>query len=228
MPVTVIDFQERVRARRDRVAESVRRRLSESRTPVVNIMSAPEAGKTLLLERTLEALNTELNIAVITADGRARDDARRIARHTGLLVHAVDAHEATHLDVLHLDRALRSIDLDYTQLLLVENGGDPAAAAQVDLAADRKVVLVSMHEDVAAIDRVAPAIEAASAIVFTKCDLMSERDFDVEEALSIVERLNPLARLFILSAATGHGVDAWLDFLRGLQRDRGALRAERH
>ena len=52
----------------------------------INIMSSPGAGKTVLLERTLAALNQELKIAVIEGDMTALLAARVICDTMGHLV----------------------------------------------------------------------------------------------------------------------------------------------
>ena len=68
MAVRTIEVRERVMARNDALAEGVRERLHSAGVVALNLVSSPGSGKTALLERTLEALDPELEIAVVTGD----------------------------------------------------------------------------------------------------------------------------------------------------------------
>ncbi|MGA1626757.1 MAG: hydrogenase nickel incorporation protein HypB, partial [Prochlorothrix sp.] len=63
----------------------------------LNLMSSPGAGKTSLLEKTLEALAGELQIAVIEGDMTTQLDADRL-RAYGVPVIAINTGRACHLD----------------------------------------------------------------------------------------------------------------------------------
>ena len=65
MAVRTIEVREKVMETNNRIAAEVRERLSRARVPAFNLVSSPGAGKTLLLERTLEALGSELTVAVV-------------------------------------------------------------------------------------------------------------------------------------------------------------------
>src|ERR1051325_6085483 len=78
MAVRTIDVRERVMARSDALAVEVRSRLRAARVPALNLVSSPGAGKTLLLERTLQDLGAELDLAVITGDVQTQNDADRL------------------------------------------------------------------------------------------------------------------------------------------------------
>src|SRR3990172_3993795 len=106
MAVRTIEVRERVMARNDLLASEVRRRLAGAGVTAFNLVSSPGSGKTLLLERTLQALDGELDIAVITGDVQTQNDADRLARHTGRLVQAVVTGGACHLDALQVQTAL--------------------------------------------------------------------------------------------------------------------------
>ena len=123
MAVRTIEVRERVLARNDLLAVEVRRRLSDAGVVAFNLVSSPGSGKTLLLEKTLEALGEELDIAVVTGDVQTQNDADRLARHTHRLVQAVVTGGACHLDASQLTEALTQIDLERTRLLFIENVG---------------------------------------------------------------------------------------------------------
>ncbi|HWR73637.1 MAG TPA: GTP-binding protein, partial [Nitrospirota bacterium] len=52
----------------DRIAEENRKRFQEAGLYVVNLMGAPGAGKTSLLERTIRELKPRLRMGVIEGD----------------------------------------------------------------------------------------------------------------------------------------------------------------
>src|SRR5574341_1764280 len=96
MAVRTIEVRERVMARNDEIAARVRARLASAGVPTFNLVSSPGSGKTLLLERTLAELGSELRIAVVTGDVQTQNDADRLARHTDQLVQAVVTNGACH------------------------------------------------------------------------------------------------------------------------------------
>jgi hydrogenase nickel incorporation protein HypB len=117
MPIRTIEVRERVMARNDELAAEVRRRLTKADVPSFNLVSSPGAGKTALLERTLDALGREMRIAVVTGDVQTQNDAERLARRTSRLVQAVVTGGACHLDASQVLDSLSAIDLSDTQLL---------------------------------------------------------------------------------------------------------------
>ena len=80
--------------------------------PALNLVSSPGAGKTLLLERTLQALGSTLTMAVVTGDVQTENDARRLACHTDALVQAVVTGGGCHLDARQILTALEEVDLN--------------------------------------------------------------------------------------------------------------------
>jgi len=215
MTVTVIDVRERVMARNDEIARGVRERLERARAPAFNFISSPGAGKTLLLERTLDALNAQLRIAVVTGDCQTQNDADRLARHTDRLVQAVVTNGGCHLDARQIYTALGSIALDATDLLLIENVGNLVCPASWDLGERSKVVLFSVTEGEDKPLKYPNAFRAARIAIVTKLDLLPHLEFDLASALGHARAVNPALRFFLVSARTGEGMPAWLDFLRG-------------
>ena len=106
MAVRTIEVRERVMARNDLLAAEVRRRLRDAGVVAFNLVSSPGSGKTLLLERTLEVLGEELDIAVVTGDVQTQNDADRLARRTSRLVQAVVTGGACHLDASQITALL--------------------------------------------------------------------------------------------------------------------------
>jgi hydrogenase nickel incorporation protein HypB len=222
MTVRRIDVRERVLARNDELASEVRGRLLANQVPAFNLVSSPGAGKTLLLEHTLEALGRELDIAVITGDVQTQNDADRLARHTDRLVQAVVTGGACHLDARQVLEAVRAIDLPATDLLFIENVGNLVCPAAWDLGEAAKIVILSVTEGEDKPAKYPRMFERARYVVLSKLDLLPHVPFDVERAVGFARDVNADLQFFFVSALTGEGMSDWYSFLRdSVHRARG-------
>ena len=77
----------------------------------INLMSSPGAGKTALLEASIDALGADLKIAVIEGDLETENDAERI-RRKGVPAVQISTGSACHLDAHMVHTALHELDLD--------------------------------------------------------------------------------------------------------------------
>jgi hydrogenase nickel incorporation protein HypB len=214
MAVRTIEVRERVMARNDGLAADVRRVLTDAGVTAFNLVSSPGSGKTLLLERTLEALGEELGIAVVTGDVQTQNDADRLARRTDRLVQAVVTGGACHLDASQITDALHAIDLERTRLLFIENVGNLVCPASWDLGEAAKIVLFSVTEGEDKPLKYPKMFRMARYAVLNKTDLLPYLDFDVDLAVANAREVNPELRFFFTSARTGEGLDDWFGFLR--------------
>ncbi|MDX1578886.1 MAG: hydrogenase nickel incorporation protein HypB, partial [Gemmatimonadota bacterium] len=146
MAIRTIEVRERVMARNDEIAASVRDRLARHGVPAFNLISSPGSGKTLLLEKTLQALGAELRMAVLTGDVQTRNDAERLAAHTDRLVQAVVTNGACHMDARQVSEGLDAVDLDETDVVFIENVGNLVCPASWDLGETAKIVTFSVPE----------------------------------------------------------------------------------
>ena len=218
MAVRTIEVRERVMERNDQIAHGLRRRLDDARVFTLNFVSSPGSGKTLLLERTLAALGSELEIAVVTGDIQTQNDADRLARHTQKLVQAVLTQGACHLDAKQVETALEAIDLEATDLLFIENVGNLVCPAAWRLGEDAKVVLVSVTEGEDKPLKYPKMFREARYAVINKIDLLPYVPFDVDKCIGFMRDVNPDLEIFLLSAYTGQGLDEWFAFLRARVR----------
>jgi hydrogenase nickel incorporation protein HypB len=221
MTVRTIDVRERVMAKNDELAAEVRQRLATHRVLAFNLVSGPGAGKTLLLERTLAALESELSLAVVTGDVQTQNDADRLARHTNRLVQAVVTGGGCHLDARQILTALEAVDLATTDLLFIENIGNLVCPASWDLGETAKIVLFSVAEGEDKPAKYPKMFREARCCVFTKVDLLPHVPFDLETAVRLTRAVNPALTLFFTSSHTGEGLDTWYAFLRDQVSKRG-------
>jgi hydrogenase nickel incorporation protein HypB len=225
MAIRIIEVRERVMARNDELAAAVRERLQRAGVVALNLVSSPGSGKTSLLERTLDQLAEELDIAVVTGDVQTQNDADRLARRTTRLVQAVVTGGACHLDALQVETALGSLDLERTRLLFIENVGNLVCPASWDLGEDAKVVVFSVTEGEDKPLKYPKMFQQSRYAVLNKIDLLPHLRFSVDDAVANARRVNPELGFFFTSALTGEGMEEWYGFLRQQVRAVAAIQA---
>jgi hydrogenase nickel incorporation protein HypB len=218
MAIRRIDVRERVMEKNDELAADIRRRLQAHGVPSFNLVSSPGSGKTLLLERTLQELGSELRMAVVTGDVQTQNDADRLARWTDRLVHAVVTGGACHLDARMVEKSLEDWDLANLDLLIIENVGNLVCPASWDLGETAKVVVFSVTEGEDKPVKYPKMFRQARYAVLNKVDLLPYVPFDMERAVAYAREVNPELTFFFTSALTGDGLGPWYDFLRAQVR----------
>ena len=214
MAIRTIEVREKVMARNDELAATVRERLRENGVTALNLVSSPGAGKTLLLERTLAELGEELRIAVVAGDVQTHNDASRLEALTDRLVQAVVTGGACHLDARQVSTALDAIDLDKTDLVFIENVGNLVCPASWDLGEAEMVVLFSVPEGEDKPVKYPRMFREAGCAVLNKIDLLPYVPFDLDRAIGYLREVNPDQQLFLTSALSGEGLDEWYAYLR--------------
>jgi len=208
-----IAFEQAVLARNQHLAEHNRDALRLREVRAVNLMSSPGAGKTTLLERTLTRLAGTIPLAVIEGDQETEADADRIRAAGGRAVQ-INTGTGCHLDAAMVGRAIDEL-APRGGLLFIENVGNLVCPALFDLGESARVVIASVTEGEDKPLKYPHMFRAAELVLLNKIDLLPHVDFSVERFSGDVRRINPRARILPLSARSGEGLDAWLDWLRG-------------
>ncbi len=212
-----MDLAVRLLDENDRRAAANRESFDARGLRVLNLVSSPGAGKTTLLGRTLDALAGEMRCAVLVGDLETANDARRLHR-PGVPVAQITTGGACHLDASMIARAAAAIPLEGARLLFIENVGNLVCPASFDLGENRRITLVSCTEGEDKPLKYPPIFSSAHTVVLTKIDVAEAMGFDRTVARENIRRAAPQAEVFELSAKTGEGLDAWLDYLRALAR----------
>lgn len=179
----------------------------------VNLVSSPGSGKTMLLVRTIETLRGQLPIAVIEGDQQTTHDADRI-RATGVPALQINTGKGCHLDAHMLGHALQHLHPEDDSLLLIENVGNLVCPASFDLGEAHKVVVLSVTEGEDKPLKYPDMFHAADLMLLNKIDLLPHLRFDVEQCVAYARQINPRLTVLQVSAQTGAGMEAWLDWLR--------------
>ncbi len=183
---------------------------------VVNLMSAPGSGKTTILERTLRALDGRLKVGVIEGDVQGSLDADRLAP-LGVPVAQIntDPHFGgeCHLDARMVWHALPAIELDGLDLVFIENVGNLVCPAEFWVGENRKVMVSSVAEGEDKPLKYPLMFRVSDLLLLNKMDLLGRSDFNLASFRANVARVNPTLEIIELSARTGQGLEAWIDWL---------------
>lgn len=194
------------------IAEEMKKRFNQKGILVLNLMSAPGAGKTTILERTIEYLKGRVSLAVIEGDICTTLDAERIASH-GVPAVQINTEGACHLDANMISRALDNIPLDGLDLLIIENVGNLVCPAEFDLGEDIKAMVISVTEGNDKPNKYPLMFHESGVILVNKLDLLPYTNFDMGALMRDLEELNPGVQVFPVSARTGEGMTAWVEWL---------------
>ena len=179
----------------------------------VNLVSSPGAGKTSLLEATIEVLKPELSIAVIEGDLETENDASRIRAH-GVPAIQITTGSACHLDAHMVHDALHQLDLSALDIVFIENVGNLVCPASFDLGHHHNITLLSVPEGDDKPAKYPVMFRAADLVLLSKCDLLPVLDdFKPENARRYLQQLASRAPIIELSAKNGDGMDSWLHWV---------------
>jgi hydrogenase nickel incorporation protein HypB len=98
-------------------------------------------------------------------------------------------------------------------LLFIENVGNLVCPAMWDLGEAAKVAVLSVTEGEDKPLKYPDMFAAARLMILNKVDLLPHLRFDVQRCVEYARRVNPGIELIQLSATTGEGLDAWLDWV---------------
>lgn len=221
----------------NRVARQNRAHFESHGVTALNFVSSPGSGKTTLLCATIEALKASqpgLHVAVIEGDQQTSFDADRI-RATGAPAIQVNTGKGCHLDAPMVAEAFAQLHThdhahdhghshghdhhhhhgDDHSLLFIENVGNLVCPAVWDLGEAAKVAILSVTEGEDKPLKYPDMFAASQLMILNKTDLLPHVKFDVARCIDLARRVNPAIEVIQLSATTGEGMDAWLNWLDG-------------
>ena len=184
---------------------------------VVNLMSAPGAGKTSLLERVLAG--ADIRVGVLEGDVQGSIDADRIsALHVPVVQLNTDGGFGgeCHLDANMVRSALPDFDLDDLDMLVVENVGNLVCPAEFRIGEDAKAMICSVTEGEDKPIKYPLMFRTCDVIVVNKIDLLPHLDFDLGLLLDNIAAVNPEAEVMRVSARTGEGIAEFRHWLLGV------------
>jgi hydrogenase nickel incorporation protein HypB len=208
----------------DTIARANRADFDRDGVAVVNLMSAPGAGKTSLLERVLADLDG-VRAGVLEGDVRGSLDADRLA---GLHVPVTQLNTdpgfggECHLDANMVRSALPSLSLEDIDLLVIENVGNLVCPAEFRVGEDARVMVSSVTEGEDKPLKYPLMFRQCELVLVNKVDLLPHLDFDLDLFLHHLDAVHPGVERMLVSARTGQGVEGWRDWLVGVAARAGA------
>jgi hydrogenase nickel incorporation protein HypB len=211
--MSIITIERKLLEKNDAVARENRDLLGRHGVFALNLVSSPGAGKTSLLERTLEHLRGTIPVAVIEGDVQTDLDAQRVARY-GVPAVQIITRGGCHLDAPLVRDALASIPLAGIRLLIIENVGNLVCPSNYDLGEAMKVVVASTTEGDDKPLKYPAMFRNASVLIINKIDLVPYLNSKPETLKANALQINPSLLTFETSCTTGAGIAEWCDWLR--------------
>jgi hydrogenase nickel incorporation protein HypB len=215
-----VKVEKKVLSKNDEIAAVNRSWLEDRGVVALNFISSPGTGKTLLLEKTLEALRGKVPCGVIVGDLQTDNDAKRMAGK-GARVHQIETISSCHLDAARIAPLLPEVVGDDVKLLFIENVGNLVCPASYDLGESFKVTLLSTTEGEDKPVKYPVIFSRAKVVVITKMDLAPHVEWNRDRCLGYISQVTPAAKVFELSAKSGTGMEAWVGFLQSLVKRGG-------
>lgn len=211
--VEIIEVKAALEEHNERNAALVREYCRERQIFLVNIMGSPGAGKTSLLEATVDALKDQIPIGVIEADMDSDVDTRKMLEHG---VNAVQLHTGAscHMDASMTMSGLKALEKYAPRLVFLENIGNLVCPAEFDTGAGLKVMILSAPEGDDKPLKYPLMFSVSDCLIVNKMDTAHVFGFDLEKCTEHVRELNEAASVIPVCAKNGDGICDWIDFLK--------------
>jgi hydrogenase nickel incorporation protein HypB len=209
------------------IAQANRADFDRAGVTVINLMGAPGAGKTTVLERLLgdgATIGDGVRVGVLEGDVQGSLDADRLA-HLHVPVVQLDTGSGfggeCHLDANMVRSALPLLALDDLDLLIVENVGNLVCPAEFRIGEDARIMVSSVAEGDDKPLKYPLMFRTCELVVVNKVDLLAYVDFDLDKFFYHLEAVHPGVAHLEVSARTGEGIDELRAWLAGVpDRDR--------
>ncbi|MEO0731372.1 MAG: hydrogenase nickel incorporation protein HypB [Bacteroidota bacterium] len=196
----------------DFMAEQIRKQVAERDILLINITSSPGSGKTTLLQETARRIGDRLKIKVLVGDLETERDADRL-REVGLDALQIVTGGICHLEAQMVWQAMEGLDLEGTDILIIENVGNLVCPAAFDLGEDYRVTLIAVTEGDDKPKKYPRMFLTSEMMVVSKADLLPYLPFSMEAVVQDARDINPDLEVLEVSSLKGDGMDAWCDWL---------------
>jgi len=210
--MTQIPLERKILSENDRVAGELRARFAAHGILCLNLVSSPGAGKTSLLERTLEAFAPSQRVAVLTGDIQTDNDAVRLARF-GFPARQITTGGTCHLDARMIEKAISDWNLEDLDVLLIENVGNLVCPSSYDLGEAAKIVVLSVTEGEDKPLKYPAMFFRSELLILNKIDLLPYVPFSIVQARENAQKVHPGMEIIEISCLTGEGLPNWQGWL---------------
>ena len=223
MTVKTIQVAQSVLSANREIAERNRAKLDAAGIVAVNLMASPGAGKTSLIERTIEGVEGQLRIGMINSEtSAAAMDAERAERAGAVSVHLNTAGRC-HLDAGMVRDAMDCLPLRDIDLLLIENIGNLVCPVSWQLGSHWNVLIGSTPEGDDKPYKYPRMYSGVDVLVINKTDLLPFLSFDIDYFTRGVRALNHGLRTIPLSCRSRVGLEEWFEWIESIAVRRTAV-----
>jgi hydrogenase nickel incorporation protein HypB len=210
--VVSLEVREHILSGNDERARHNREHFREHGVTALNLMGSPGSGKTALLEATARRLPGH-RLGALSGDLATDRDAERL-RAAGIPSLSITTGSACHLDARLVHDALHHLSWRELDLLFIENVGNLVCPAIYDLGQAANVVALSITEGEDKPLKYPVMFRAADLVVLTKVDLLPHLPgVELGRIRDALAQVMPEPNAIAVSATTGEGLGAWLDWL---------------
>lgn len=209
----IIEVRQSVTGENDRVADRLRKDFQDRGIWVLNLVSSPGAGKTSLIEKTIEEFKSSRSILVIEGDPHTSLDSDRI-NALGVRGIQINTRGGCHLDARMISQVLEPKDLDALDMIIIENVGNLLCPAAWDLGQGHTVVVASLTEGEDKPLKYPETFLRAQALVVNKADLEPYLPSGSKDLAANALKVNPSLAVFSVSCTTGAGLGEWFQWIR--------------
>jgi hydrogenase nickel incorporation protein HypB len=212
--VKVIEIKKSVFAENEKDADALRVELKNKGVCLLNLMSAPGSGKTTTLIQLINRIKDKIRVSVMEADIDSDVDAVKIKEATGVPSIQLHTGGMCHLDAEMTRQGLDNLDLEETDLVILENVGNLVCPAAFDTGATCNAMILSVPEGDDKPLKYPLMFTVCDLVIINKTDVMPYFDFDLERCRKNILMRNPKAQIIPVSTKTGYGIDNLAEWLR--------------
>lgn len=214
MKPRLLEIRQGVLSKNDELANVLRERFTAAGVLVLNVVSSPGTGKTMLLERTMrDLLARGYKVAALVGDLATDNDAQRL-KDSGAPVRQITTFGNCHLEAEMVERHLDDWLIETFDFLFIENVGNLVCPSSYDLGEALRVVMLSVTEGEDKPLKYPPMFNSSDVAVITKIDIAEAVEFNSELACQNINAVHPNIPIYEVSAKKGQGMEAWLNFLQ--------------
>ena len=215
--IRTIDLKRTILEDNDADARKLRSELDAARVFYINVMSAPGSGKTSLLVKLIGALKDKCAVGVMEADIDGDVDAYTI-REAGAQSIQLHTGGMCHLDADMSRQGFKEFGTK-EDIVFLENIGNLVCPAEFDTGAHLKMALLAIPEGDDKPLKYTLMFSSCDVLVITKIDTAKYFDFDVDKCKERLAKINPNAKVFLVSSKNGEGVEELAEWIFGEYRE---------
>lgn len=207
-----VSLNQKILSRNEECAKKNRAFFTERHILCLNVISSPGSGKTTTIARTIRDLKERITIGVIEGDIKTDTDAQKI-RAAGAEAVQIETQGACHLSAEQVYNALKALDAETKDVIIIENVGNLVCPSAFDLGETSRVIMLSVPEGDDKPVKYPGTFAGAEVVLINKIDLIDYIEFNLERVLADIRVVNPDAKIFQVSATTGEGMEDWYEWL---------------